>query len=118
MVATRRSADNRSRASDPSERQAPLNSSIPAMRLRISGVISTVFEWILGTNLAPIYTHSARGSSLIGRVLILKLCELGRHSLVPLGQFLYRYVLCLVVGKTKISIGTEQRVLGFLQVMN
>ena len=39
MVATRRSADSRSGARVPKARQAPLNSSILAMRLRISGVI-------------------------------------------------------------------------------
>ena len=39
MVATRRSADRRSGASVPKARQAPLNSSILAMRLSISGVI-------------------------------------------------------------------------------
>lgn len=39
MVATRRRADSRSGASVPRARQAPLNSSILAMRFRISGVI-------------------------------------------------------------------------------
>src|SRR3990167_6804230 len=39
MVATRRRADRRSGASEPKARQTPLNSSILAMRFRISGVI-------------------------------------------------------------------------------
>jgi hypothetical protein len=39
IVATRRSADSLSGASAPNARQAPLNSSIPAIRARISGVI-------------------------------------------------------------------------------
>ena len=39
MVATRRRADRRSGASAPWARQTPLNSSIPAIRLRTSGVI-------------------------------------------------------------------------------
>lgn len=53
MVATRRRADSRSGASVPRARQAPLNSSILAMRLKISGVIWMVS--VCSTN--QYYTH-------------------------------------------------------------
>jgi len=44
MVATRRKAERRSGARVPKARQAPLNSSIRAIRLRISGVILMASE--------------------------------------------------------------------------
>ena len=44
MVATRRSADSLSGAKVPKARQAPLNSSMPATRARISGVIWMVVD--------------------------------------------------------------------------
>src|SRR5882672_1212608 len=44
MVATRRRAESRSGASVPRARQAPLNSSIPAISERISGVILRVLD--------------------------------------------------------------------------
>ena len=53
MVATRRRADSRAGASVPKARQAPLNSSILAMRLRISGVI-----WMVSAlSINQYYTH-------------------------------------------------------------
>ncbi len=42
IVATRRSADSRSGARVPRARQAPLNSSISAIRAKVSGVIEMV----------------------------------------------------------------------------
>jgi hypothetical protein len=53
VVATRRKADRRSGASVPKARQAPLNSSILAIRLRISGVI-----WMVSVfSMSQYYTH-------------------------------------------------------------
>ena len=54
MVATRRSADRRSGASVPKARHAPLNSSIVAIRRRISGVICRVSARIMKPILRPI----------------------------------------------------------------
>src|SRR5690606_9550811 len=56
MVATRRRVDSRSGASVPKARQAPLNLSLLAMRLRISGVIWMVSVFSI-TNTTPTYTH-------------------------------------------------------------
>ena len=52
-------AESRSGARVPSVRQAPLNSSMPEIGLRISGVICTAWDRIMGASTSPIYTHSA-----------------------------------------------------------
>src|SRR5437879_3566440 len=57
MVATLRRADRRSGAKAPRARQAPLNSSISAMKPRISGVILRVVGWIMTPNITPNYTQ-------------------------------------------------------------
>jgi hypothetical protein len=57
IVATRRSAESRSGANVPSARHAPLNSSIPEMSIRMSGVIRRVSVAIMTPNPTPIYTH-------------------------------------------------------------
>src|ERR1700722_20607414 len=58
IVATRRNAESRSGARVPSACHAPLNSSSPAMRFRISGVIWRVPVRIITPNDTPNYTHS------------------------------------------------------------
>ena len=55
IVATRRSADRRSGAKVPSARHAPLNSSISAIKERISGVIRMV-SVLIGRRAMPEYT--------------------------------------------------------------
>ena len=57
-------------------------------------------------------------SSGIGRTIFLELGELGRHRRVAPSQFFDCHVLSLVVRKAKVSIGTKQSVLGFLQVVD
>ena len=54
----------------------------------------------------------------IGRLLIVELLKFGRHRRVPPSQFLDRYVLRLVVCKTKVPIRSEQGILCLLHMVD
>ena len=88
IVATRRSDERRSGARLRRACQAPLNSSIPAMSFRVSGVISRFSAWNATPKSTPNYTHllPPRSTPDHADSRAWQTIRSGRHAFCPFGN--------------------------------
>ena len=52
------------------------------------------------------------------RFIIIDFHKLSHHRRVAFGQFFNGYVLCFIIGMSKVFISTKQRFFGFLKMVN